>query len=64
MLVGWDHLAIGLSLLSGLLVRVSAIFGIGIMLPYRMAHMDFPFVGDRTNSCSTSASSVRWCSAC
>src|SRR6185312_5446636 len=48
-LVGWGHLLIGLSLLSGLMVRVSAIFGIALMLVYWMAHMDFPYVGDTTN---------------
>jgi thiosulfate dehydrogenase [quinone] large subunit len=47
--VAYGHLLIGLSLLSGLLVRVSAIFGIGIMLIYWMAHMDFPFISDSTN---------------
>ena len=49
LLVGYGHLLIGLSLLSGLMVRVSAIFGIGLMLVYWMAHMDFPYVGDTTN---------------
>jgi thiosulfate dehydrogenase [quinone] large subunit len=47
--VAYGHLLIGLSLLTGLLVRVSAIFGIGIMLLYWMAHMDFPFISDTTN---------------
>ena len=49
LLVGYGHLAIGLSLLSGLLVRVSSIFGIALMLVYWMAHMDFPYIGDTTN---------------
>ena len=48
-LVGYGHLLIGLSLLSGLLVRVSAIFGIGLMLVYWMAHLDFPYVSDTNN---------------
>lgn len=48
-LVAYGHLLIGLSLLSGLLVRVSAIFGIGLMLVYWMAHLDFPYVSDTTN---------------
>ena len=48
-LVAYGHLLIGLSLLTGLLVRVSAIFGIGIMLLYWMAHMDFPFISDSNN---------------
>src|ERR1700693_2001856 len=40
-LVGYGHLLIGLSLLSGLMVRVSASFGILLMLVYWTAHMDF-----------------------
>jgi thiosulfate dehydrogenase [quinone] large subunit len=48
-LVGYGHLLIGLSLLSGLLVRISAIFGIGLMLVYWMAHLDFPYVSDTNN---------------
>ena len=35
---------IGLSLISGLLVRVSAPFGIMLMLLYWTAHMDFPYI--------------------
>jgi thiosulfate dehydrogenase [quinone] large subunit len=48
-LVAYGHLLIGLSLLSGLLVRVSSIFGIAIMLIYWMAHMDFPYISDPNN---------------
>ena len=48
-IVGYGHLLIGLSLLSGLMVRLSSIFGIGIMLLYWMAHMDFPYISDTTN---------------
>ena len=48
-LVAYGHLLIGLSLLSGLLVRVSSVFGIFIMLIYWMAHMDFPFISDTNN---------------
>lgn len=48
-LVGYGHLAIGLSLLSGLLVRVSSIFGIALMLLYWMAHMNFPYISDTNN---------------
>lgn len=47
--VAYGHLLIGLSLLSGLFVRVSAVFGIAIMLLYWMAHMDFPFISDANN---------------
>ena len=43
------HLLIGLSLLVGLMVRVSAAFGILLMLIYWMAHMDWPFIENRNN---------------
>ena len=33
-LVSWGHLLIGLSLVSGLLVRVSGVFGIALLLTY------------------------------
>ena len=48
-LVAYGHLLIGLSLLSGLFIRVSAVFGIGLMLVYWMAHMDFPYISDTNN---------------
>ena len=48
-LVEYGHLIIGLSLLFGLLVRVSASFGILLMIVYWMAHMDFPYIGDVNN---------------
>ena len=48
-LVSWGHLLIGLSLLVGLMVRVSASFGITLMLVYWMAHMDFPFIENKNN---------------
>jgi thiosulfate dehydrogenase [quinone] large subunit len=48
-LVAWGHLLIGLSLLVGLMVRVSAAFGILLMLIYWMAHMDWPFIENRNN---------------
>jgi thiosulfate dehydrogenase [quinone] large subunit len=48
-LVAYGHLLIGLSLLFGLMVRVSASFGIMLMLVYWTAHMDFPFIEDKTN---------------
>jgi thiosulfate dehydrogenase (quinone) large subunit len=43
-LVEYGHLAIGLSLISGLLVRVSASFAILLLLLYWTAHMDFPYI--------------------
>ncbi len=48
-MVKYGHLLIGLSLISGLLVRVSAIFGVLLMLIYWMAHMDWPFIENKNN---------------
>jgi thiosulfate dehydrogenase [quinone] large subunit len=48
-LVSWGHLLIGLSLLVGLMVRVSASFGILLLVLYWLAHMDFPYIESRTN---------------
>lgn len=48
-LVAYGHLLIGLSLLVGLMVRLSSIFGIGLMLIYWMAHMNFPYIADTTS---------------
>lgn len=43
-LVEYGHLAIGLSLISGLLVRASAPVAILLLLLYWTAHMDFPYI--------------------
>ena len=48
-LVGYGHLLIGLSLLVGLMVRISAAFGILLMLVYWLAHMDFPYIENSNN---------------
>jgi thiosulfate dehydrogenase (quinone) large subunit len=48
-LVEYGHLLIGLSLLVGLMVRVSAVFGTLLMLTYWMAHMDFPYIENHNN---------------
>jgi thiosulfate dehydrogenase [quinone] large subunit len=48
-LVGYGHLLIGLSLLVGLMVRVSAAFGILLMFTYWLAHMDFPYIENSNN---------------
>ncbi|WP_052699957.1 DoxX family protein [Martelella endophytica] len=48
-LVAYGHLAIGLSLLFGCLVRISAPIGAGILFFYWMAHMTFPFISDHNN---------------
>ena len=48
-LVEYGHMLIGLSLISGLLVRVSSPFAIMLMLLYWTAHMDFPFIEDVNN---------------
>jgi thiosulfate dehydrogenase (quinone) large subunit len=47
--VKWGHLLIGLSLVSGLLIRVSGVFGVLLMLTYYCAHMDFPYVDSPVN---------------
>jgi len=48
-LVEYGHLLIGLSLVFGLLVRVSAPFAIMLMLLYWTAHMNFPFIENVNN---------------
>ncbi|MBI3436856.1 MAG: DoxX family membrane protein [Proteobacteria bacterium] len=48
-MVEYGHLLIGLSLLTGLMVRVSASFGILLMVLYWLAHMDWPFIENRNN---------------
>ncbi|MGV8937166.1 MAG: DoxX family membrane protein [Allorhizobium sp.] len=48
-LVAYGHLAIGLSLLFGCLVRISSLFGALILMTYWMAHMDFPYISDTNN---------------
>ncbi len=48
-LVEYGHLLIGLSLLTGLMVRVSASFGVALMLVYWFAHMDFPYIENANN---------------
>ncbi len=48
-LVAWGHLLIGLSLLVGLMVRLSAVFGIALLMMYWMAHMDWPFIENKNN---------------
>lgn len=48
-LMRWGHLLIGLSLVSGLLVRVSGPFGILLMVTYHFAHMDWPFIENHLN---------------
>jgi thiosulfate dehydrogenase (quinone) large subunit len=48
-LVEYGHLLIGLSLISGLLVRVAAPFAIMLMLLYWTAHMDFPYIENPNN---------------
>lgn len=48
-LVAWGHLAIGVSLLVGCLVRVSGIVGTALLLTYWLAHMDFPYIENHNN---------------
>ena len=48
-LVEYGHLLIGLSLVSGLMVRASGPFGILLMILYWTAHMDFPYIDNINN---------------
>jgi len=48
-LVEWGHLLIGISLICGLLVRVSGIFAILLLGTYYFAHMDFPYIETKIN---------------
>jgi thiosulfate dehydrogenase [quinone] large subunit len=48
-LVSNGHLLIGLSLLTGLMVRISGAFAVALMLMYWTAHMDWPFIENRNN---------------
>jgi thiosulfate dehydrogenase [quinone] large subunit len=48
-LVEYGHLLIGLSLISGLLVRVSGPFAIMLMVFYWTAHMDYPYIDNINN---------------
>ena len=48
-MVAYGHLLIGLSLLTGLLVRASASFGVLLMGLYWMAHLNFPYVSSPEN---------------
>ena len=48
-LVEYGHLLIGLSLITGLLVRASAPFAIMLMTLYWTAHMDFPYIENVNN---------------
>jgi thiosulfate dehydrogenase [quinone] large subunit len=48
-LVSYGHLLIGLSLLFGLMVRVSAIFGMALLMLYWTAHMDWPYIENTNN---------------
>ena len=45
-MVEYGHLLIGLSLLTGLFVRVSASFGVLLMGIYWLAHIDWPFIAN------------------
>lgn len=48
-LVEYGHLLIGLSLLVGLMTRVSAFFGMLLMIVYWFAHMDWPYIENTNN---------------
>ena len=48
-LVSYGHLAIGLSLLVGLAVRMSSLAGLALMLLYWTAHMEWPYIENHNN---------------
>lgn len=48
-LVKWGHLLIGLSLVTGLMVRISASFGALLMIMYYFPRLDFPYVTNVQN---------------
>jgi thiosulfate dehydrogenase [quinone] large subunit len=48
-LVEYGHALIGLSLLTGLMVRISASCGVLLMIIYWFAHMDWPFIENTNN---------------
>jgi thiosulfate dehydrogenase (quinone) large subunit len=48
-LVSYGHLLIGLSLLVGLMVRVSAALGAALLLMYWTAHMEWPYIENTNN---------------
>ena len=48
-LVSYGHLLIGLSLLVGLMVRVSAACGVLLLMMYWTAHMDWPYIENNNN---------------
>ena len=48
-LVKWGHLLIGLSLISGFMVRISGPFGVLLMITYYFAHMKFPYIEEPVN---------------
>jgi thiosulfate dehydrogenase [quinone] large subunit len=48
-LVKWGHLLIGLSLLTGLFVRLSGVFAIVLLGTYWLAHMNFPYIDTPVN---------------
>jgi len=48
-MVEYGHLLIGLSLLTGVMVRISASFGVLLMIIYWFAHMDWPFIENTNN---------------
>jgi thiosulfate dehydrogenase [quinone] large subunit len=48
-LVSYGHLFIGLSLLVGLFVRLSASCAVLLLLMYWTAHMDWPFIENANN---------------
>jgi thiosulfate dehydrogenase [quinone] large subunit len=47
--VSYGHLLIGLSLLFGLLTRVSSLCGVALLMLYWTAHMEWPYIENTNN---------------
>jgi thiosulfate dehydrogenase [quinone] large subunit len=48
-LIKWGHVLIGLSLITGCLVRISGPVGVLLLTTYYFGHMDWPYIEDHTN---------------
>ena len=48
-MVSYGHLAIGVSLLVGLAVRISSLAGFALVLLYWTAHMEWPYIENHNN---------------
>ena len=49
LLVEWGHILIGLSLVTGCLVRFSIPWAILLLMAYYFGHLDFPYIENHSN---------------